>query len=335
MHKVDIQKLKELDLDRLFDNLIDKEVTYLNLIDLIKHFTGFENIRLKALYDDILDYLAEHDKVVDACSYQFGSVFIEKHKFETIYKLWELTNKYLDNKPHLQKQTNKNPLESLARNIYLLEDLELYPDVKYNLIEILDEVRNCYSESLMEANKGDLTKNLYLSKKPNIFYMRELDRVLNLLNARIFRIRTELKKYPNYKMEVHSRTHTILKHFDIAIIYFNPFYELAKSRMQEIKKLKRVIPKPIEHPFKEEKTFELFNYIVDNWKYKANQKWADIFNAIKYNNNGKEPTYKNEYRAYIIKRFQYTGKFQFDYEKKSTNRHKQDLIKLIEKFSKK
>jgi mRNA-degrading endonuclease YafQ of YafQ-DinJ toxin-antitoxin module len=117
---------------------------------------------------------------------------------------------------------------------------------------------------------------------------------------------------------------------------------LTEKRKKNLKKISKLVKKAndkndnsIQHPFKDPKTFELFNYIVDNWKYKADQKWADIFNAIKYNNNGKEPTYKNEYRAYIIKRFQYTGKFQFDYEKKSTNRHKQDLIKLIEEFSKK
>jgi hypothetical protein len=235
----------------------------------------------------------------------------------------------------MENNTRPTPIEYLYFAYESLETLDMFPNYSDDFELLYEEIKGVFSEGLFEANRVEMTRKLHLSNEPNIFYMRELDRVLNLLNARIFRIRTELKKYPNYKMEVHSRTHTILKHFDIAIIYFNPFYELAKSRMQEIKKLKRVIPKPIEHPFKEEKTFELFNYIVDNWKYKANQKWADIFNAIKYNNNGKEPTYKNEYRAYIIKRFQYTGKFQFDYEKKSTNRDKQDLIKVIEEFSKK
>jgi hypothetical protein len=260
--------------------------------------------------------------------------------------LWELTNKYLDNKPHLQKQTNKNPLESLARNIYLLEDLELYPDVKYNLIEILDEVRNCYSESLMEANKGDLTKNLYLSKKPNIFYMRELDRVLNLTNASIQTIDLEFKKYPDFIIEKnirgYTREYTLQRYFHTSVFNFKSFYSYAKGRIKEVEELQKKKskknlpePQPIIHPFKDEKTFELFNYIEDKYNYKKAQKWADIFNAIKHNNNGKEPAYKNEYRAYIIKRFQYTGKFQFDYEKKETNRDKQDLIKLIEKFSKK
>jgi hypothetical protein len=150
MHKVDIQKLKELDVDRLLDNLIDKEVTYLNLIDLIKHFTGFENIKLDALFSDIQNYLVEHDKVVDACSYQFGTVFIKKHKFETIYKLWELTNKYRNNKPHLQTEANEIKqrddfiiLEMLATNeIQIIDGVFFYNNREYERGNSLNKVIN-------------------------------------------------------------------------------------------------------------------------------------------------------------------------------------------------
>jgi hypothetical protein len=94
--------------------------------------------------------LVEHDKVVDACSYQFGSIFIKKHKFETIYKLWELTNKYLNNKPHLQTEANEIRqrddfiiLEMLATNeIQIIDKVLFYNSQKYSQGHFLSKVIN-------------------------------------------------------------------------------------------------------------------------------------------------------------------------------------------------
>lgn len=88
------------------------------------------------------------------------------------------------------------------------------------------------------------------------------------------------------------------------------------------------------HPFKNDKTFQLFDYIVDNWNYNYNQKWADIWNEFNYSNDFVAP-YKNEYQTYIIKRFNYTGKFQYDKIKHQDNKDRKRLIELIEKYSKK
>lgn len=87
-------------------------------------------------------------------------------------------------------------------------------------------------------------------------------------------------------------------------------------------------------PFTDPKTHELFNYIVDNWNYNKGQKWADIWNVINDLENYKPP-YKNEYQNYIIQRFGYTGKFQYDKVKRDGNRDKQNLLELIQMFSKK
>jgi hypothetical protein len=203
MHKVDIQKLKELDVDRLFDNLIDKEVTYLNLIDLIKHFTGFENIRLTALNTDIQNYLVEHDKVVDACSYQFGTVFIKKHKFETIYKLWELTNKYLNNKPHLQTETNQNKqdkdlfiiAELLATNeIQIIKDQFIFKGEKY---ESGNSLNNEVNEFYRYHPKKKFTQYLndFKSKNGQKYFLETFDSEKNKPDdSNIKRLR-KLKKY--------------------------------------------------------------------------------------------------------------------------------------------
>ena len=203
MHKVDIQKLKELDVDRLFDNLIDKEVTYLNLIDLIKHFTGFENIRLTALNTDIQNYLVEHDKVVDACSYQFGTVFIKKHKFETIYKLWELTNKYLNNKPHLQTETNQNKqdkdlfiiAELLATNkIQLVKNQFIFKGEKYengyNLNTGLNEFYKYHPKKNFTQYLND-----FKSKSGQKYLLETFDSEKNKLDDKNIKRLRKLKKY--------------------------------------------------------------------------------------------------------------------------------------------
>lgn len=114
----------------------------------------------------------------------------------------------------------------------------------------------------------------------------------------------------------------------------NPINDFIKILEHYLKESKKEDESEIKHPFKNDETFYLFNYIVNNWNYDKQQKWADIWNAINDSDLYHAP-YPNEYRSYIIKRFGYTGKFQFDKLKKSTNRNQIDLDNLIKSFSKK
>lgn len=88
----------------------------------------------------------------------------------------------------------------------------------------------------------------------------------------------------------------------------------------------------IEHPFNDE-TFKIFEYLVKNWKYDKQQKWADIF--IELDSNSFTMPYKNYYEGYVRKTYSYTGKFQYDKIKKESNRHRIALQELINNFSKK
>jgi hypothetical protein len=236
------------------------------------------------------------------------------------------------------KLTKKRPIEYLNENIDLLEDLVLWPDVKYDIVEILDEVRNSYSDSLFKANESELTRNLYLSEKPNVFYMRELQRILNITGELIRKIDLEFKKYPDFIVEKYGREHSLHRYFLISIGKFKGFDFFAQNKIKEIYKiLQEEKPKPpttIKHPFNDEKTLNLFNHLVENWDYDKQQKWSDIWIEIDFSENYKPP-YKNDYRKYIIERFRYTGKFQFDKLKKETNRDRINLIKHIKDFSKK
>lgn len=110
-------------------------------------------------------------------------------------------------------------------------------------------------------------------------------------------------------------------------------FEYLNLISQLIENFKPESKPDIKHPFKDSKTLELFNYIVDNWKYKANQKWADIFNEM--NTANYLIPYKADYEMYVRDRFDYKKRFQYDKVKKPNNRNKKDLLKLIDNFSKK
>ena len=90
--------------------------------------------------------------------------------------------------------------------------------------------------------------------------------------------------------------------------------------------------KPSDHPFNDD-TFKIFEHLVEKWKYDKQQKWADIF--IELDATDYKMPYKNDYEAYVRKTYGYTGKFQYDKQKKETNRNRIALLELINNFSKK
>jgi hypothetical protein len=86
---------------------------------------------------------------------------------------------------------------------------------------------------------------------------------------------------------------------------YNP-YEILFSIVQSTKKeiLKYSDNKPItaiKTPFKDKPTAELFDYIIQNWKYNANTKWGYIWNYFIEKGNGKMP-FKIDYETYLIER---------------------------------
>ena len=117
-----------------------------------------------------------------------------------------------------------------------------------------------------------------------------------------------------------------------------------KSKIQEIEEVKKEIYSKVKiindqksnlvHPFADDETFELFKYIVVKWNYNYGQKWADIWNELNFSNKYRAP-FKNDYQAFIIKDYEYTGKFQYDKIKTDNNENRNRLIEIIGKFSEK
>jgi hypothetical protein len=246
------------------------------------------------------------------------------------------------------KLTKKRPIEYLNDNIDLLEDLVLWPDVKYDIVEILDKVRNSYSDNLFKANKSELTRNLYLSEKPNVFYMRELQRVLNITGELIRKIDLEFKKYPDFIVEKYGREYSLHRYFLISIGEFNGFYFFAQNRIKEVSNLlQKETPKPpttIEHPIenKQRDDFIILKmlatneiqiidevFFYNNREYVHGNSLNEVINEKKgYNPSKKFTQYLNDFKNK-------TGeKYYIDLTDSVNNKANDKNIKRLRKFKK-
>ena len=128
---------------------------------------------------------------------------------------------------------------------------------------------------------------------------------------------------------------------DYYVHYFKRVLELIDS-FNIVEKTEIKEPKP---PFTDSKTHELFNYIVDNWKYKAGLKWGYILNFLnsnesylplsKYNlkdNYGFKMgvKYRNEYIDFIGKHHDFYKDLQP--EKAVSEKQYEELLKLYKAF---
>ena len=172
-------------------------------------------------------------------------------------------------------------------------------------------------------------------------------------NYELFRtqLREKLEKIDNWnaiKIDVEDRFFPMIEQY---ILWFeknkkevekfepnNPYkfmYEIIQSTKNEILKYFGNDPKNnLKTPFKDQKTTDLFEYIINNWNYDKQQKWANICKAIEGTEIYKIP-YRGDYEKYIRTRFSYVGKFQYDKANLDNNRNNIELLKHIEDFSKK
>ncbi|WP_166386790.1 hypothetical protein [Polaribacter sp. 11A2H] len=170
-------------------------------------------------------------------------------------------------------------------------------------------------EHILNTNKEELTNKTedFLSK-----YIKELNLAIE-----------EFETIKRYAFRDHTRQNSDFKILKI---------KSKIKEIEEIKDYKRVEivedNKPnLKHPFTNNETFKLFEFIVKKWNYSYNQKWADIWNELSFSDKYKAP-FKNDYQAFIIKSYGYTGKFQYDKLKDTNNKNKKELIKIIEEFDK-
>lgn len=171
----------------------------------------------------------------------------------------------------------------------------------YDKVKATNELRNIFVKNIDERNQYKI-----------------------LIDEKIELFQTNLTKVENKLNEIYR--------FGLTLIEMD-LYNIKEFINEVNFRLENQENKVTINPFNEQ-TAELFEYIVKNWDYEKDQKWADIWIEINESDNYKAP-YQNQYQTYIIKRFEYTGRYQYDKAKDPQNRNRIKLIDLIKNFSKK
>jgi hypothetical protein len=268
------------------------------------------------------------------------TILIQKYYFEFFHSEIELH--FLDEPIKTIELLNSHIKELIKVHKYYSNDFELYkPNTELkekviNLQRVINEVINEFSSIYNREKQFDELDKLYIKK-----YGRGVPYgayVFDLIIKDLDNHKTIEKKIKVLEQKIFFWNKEVLSNIEIMddkeikdrlLPLLNNELKLLLSKKEN----PPPEPEP-ETPFTDPKTHELFNYIVDNWNYNKGQKWVDIWNVINDLENYKPP-YKNEYQNYIIQRFGYTGKFQYDKVKRDGNRDKQNLMELIETFSKK
>lgn len=211
-------------------------------------------------------------------------------------------------------------------NCYLMNIESCLDFIDKNNVEI--EVTNIISKFSNEHIKHRNDRLKAINELSDIFVKNtdERNQYKILIDEKIELFQTNLIKVENKLNEMYRFGLTLI---EMDLFYIKQFIDEVKLKLKNQENKETTITNPFN-----EKTAELFEYIIQNWNYYKDQKWADIWNEINESDNYKAP-YQNEYRTYIIKRFEYTGRFQYDKVKDPQNRDRIELIKLIKNFSKK
>lgn len=267
------EKKKKLYLDYI-DNKIETNIKIKNPVEEIENILKKSKIdipyedesklfnsdeKLDLLYNCVLSYQEKNELNVESGDVElFDFIYANKKLLNFIKDIKAKNSTFptkhkVNTKPDDSFQQVFDPIELLALYKDVFIDLELWPEVKCELKDLIDNVRDTYNENFKKQCELEITRRLYLNGAPNKFFIRELDRNLNLTNASIFRIQENFKKHTGVMIETYGRELSLPRYFDMAIIHFNEIYTIGKNRIQEIKKLsvddiqKTNIPK-IENP---------------------------------------------------------------------------------------
>lgn len=218
-------------------------------------------------------------------------------------------------------------------------------DSFFNKIYLRDHEYFCYQIKEVEPNEfKKLIDQLYKDYQKNNKYITpsgfiKKDNTIILIKSMIDSILEDIETTKFRQIDIlPNETNVFIHKTPLINLYTSKLnkielFEYLNLISQVIENFEPESKTDIKHPFKDSKTLELFNYIVDNWKYKANQKWADIFTEM--NTANYIIPYKEDYEMYVRDRFDYKKRFQYDKVKKPNNRNKIALLELIKNFSKK
>lgn len=135
----------------------------------------------------------------------------------------------------------------------------------------------------------------------------ELLNYLDILDEALVFIKLNIKKYKSQ-----------------ALILLNEHNKLKVKKTR--KQIKRILKnnkeevQEIQHPFKDDETHQLFNYIVEKWDYQNDIKYAYIFNFLDVN-------FKSDFERYVRKRFNFKGLFKYNNATSQKNYNALEILK--------
>lgn len=214
---------------------------------------------------------------------------------------------YQENKKYV-KQYNLQML-SLTKNLDSFFNLKYLRHHEYFCYHIKEIEPNEFKKSIgqlyndYQKNNKYSTPSGFIKKDNTITLIKNMiDNILEDIETTKFRQIDILPNETNvfiHKTPLINLYTTKLNQIEL-YEYLNILSELIENFEPENKP-------DIKHPFKDPDTYNLFNYIVDNWNYKPDIKWAYIYNFI---DNPK--IYQNEYERYVRDTQDFKGLFKYN-----------------------
>lgn len=135
----------------------------------------------------------------------------------------------------------------------------------------------------------------------------ELLNYLEILDEILVLIKLDIKKYKTHGLILLSE-HRKLK------------VKKTRKQIKRILKNNKEEIREIQHPFKDDETYQLFNYIVEKWDYQNDIKYAYIFNFLEVN-------FKSDFERYVRKRFDFKGLFNYSNANSIKNYNTLEILK--------
>jgi len=259
-----------------------------------------------------------HDKLFDRISIE---KFVISHKllFNGYFEA-PLSDIYQDYWEYAK--TNNIVGQSLSKNLNTYFNLRLFRDFDaycYNIKEI----------DIYELNKAiQIEFNDYknLNKYSSLKGFKENNKCYKLLLSTIKKIKdgsNDMKQIDdNDDLKIYIDTKTSLINLYSSKLNLIEISEYANFIYNEISNFDPD-KKNIKHPFKDDNTFNLFNYIVNNWNYNPDIKWAYIYNFLN------DPKINgNEYERYVRETQNFKGLFNYN------NANSQKVYDALDKLKK-
>lgn len=224
--------------------------------------------------------------------------YFEFHIKDAYHQYWQYVSNY-----NIVGQSLSKNIESFF-NLILLRDYEPYcyqiEDLdKTTLIDYINQYYEHYKQKTKYSSLNGFKENdfNYVMLKQRIEYVK------NQIDKNQIKQVDKLKN----RLNIFDNTQTPLITFYSSYLNIIEISEYLNNIYDDVTNFNPDNETDIKHPFKDPETYDLFNYLVDNWDYKPDIKWAYIYNFF-----DDPKIYQNEYERYVKETQNFKGLFKYN-----------------------